>query len=75
MRPVATREARPNMAISRIIRAGLDLIYFGKAAETQKKIVVTTITWVEGKDGSPEPSGRVGIKLNLSGVKNLSQTR
>lgn len=54
---------------SRAIRRAFDLMYFGKIIVVIKKIVVTTITCVEGKDGSPEPFGRVATIISLSKTK------
>ena len=43
-RPVATREARMNITISMQKMAVFDLVYLGRAALMQKKIVVTNMT-------------------------------
>ena len=42
-RPVATREIRATIMISKVMRRGLLLTYFGRASMVQKKIVATTI--------------------------------
>ena len=74
-RPVAVRAIRASMTISRKMRRGLFLIYFGSASMTQKKIVATTIAWLEGKEGSPEPFGRVFKMRNLSKMKYVASMR
>ena len=58
-RPTQVKEIRTTIVESKMIRATLDLTYLGRFMVARKKIVDTTMTWVEGKDDSPEPLGRV----------------
>ncbi len=67
-RPVAVMLMRASITMSNMAQSGLLLMYFGRAIITRKKIVVTTIAWVEGKLGSPEPLGRVLRIRNLSKI-------
>ena len=59
MRPLALIVARMHIIRSRAMRSVRFLMYLGRAKIVIKKMVVTTMTCVEGKEGSPEPSGRV----------------
>ena len=68
-RPTQVRDIAINIKTSRMIRVAFDFIYLGRIKVVRKKIVATTITWVEGKDGSPEPLGRVLTINNLSNTK------
>ena len=70
-RPMQFNEIKIIMKISKIIRVVRFLTYFGKTIVTKKNINVTTITCVEGKDGSPEPFGRVATINILSNITHV----
>ena len=40
-----------------------------------RKMVATTMVWVEGKDGSPEPLGRVLRTRNFSKIMKVAAIR
>lgn len=69
MRPMQVRMIKMNMTKSRKIRGGRDLRYLGRRRVVRKKMVATTMTWVEGKEASPEPLGRVFKMMILSKTK------
>ena len=64
--PTLTRTMKVSIKKSRSVTATLDLMYLGKIMAIRRRTVATTMTWVEGKDASPEPSGRVFQMRNLS---------
>lgn len=52
-----------------MMRVVRDSMYSGRMMKMMKKMVATAMTWLEGKDGSPEPLGRVARMMNLSKTK------
>ena len=56
------------MARSSRILVDCWLMYFGKMMAVRKKTVATSMTWLDGKEGSPEPSGRVFQIKTLSKI-------
>ena len=57
-RPTGTRTTKASMMRSRKTTRDFCLMYLGKVMAAQKKTVAVIMVWVEGKLGSPEPSGR-----------------
>lgn len=67
-RPIQVNTINTTMAILKMVYSIFDLMYLGKTIIVIAKMVVTNITCVEGKDGSPELLGLTSRMKNLSKI-------